>query len=430
MASKMGRVPTKTNEDLVNKSIQQILERATKNGVSNIHIEPNNTFVLVRYRRGSSLYIANKLPKHTAEALVRQLKNLAGLDTQQTQAPQVGEATVHFNHGTYKVVIATLPVLDGERVTIRLRGHVTPRQQLESLGLWGKSLTAVEHALAEDRGLVIVGSRQARAAQITLAGMIQKLYSPTRKRVFIEPDETITSLLHGIKVVYGHNYAQQLKLLSEREYGAIAISNVADHATARQVDNMAKIDKKLLVRLPVNSVARGLILWHQLNGHLSVSQPIVVAQINVMGLCQYCRESYEPSIIEQIQLTEIFKTDDIATMKQLNELERLAEEAGLASNQPLSSSEENVRQLWRAKVNGCEHCDHTGFSGDIGIFEVYKPSDHFRSQLAANESVALLQQTAIKDGMISLKVDALTKALRGLIDFPTLLSISESTQQF
>jgi general secretion pathway protein E len=158
--------------------------------------------------------------------------------------------------------------------------------------------------------------------------------------------------------------------------------------------------------------------------HLApASVSLVVGQNFVRSLCEHCREAYVPSTVEQIQLTKIFHTGNSVTMKRLHELEKAATKAGLGASQPLGSSEKGIHKLWRADPHGCELCDYTGFAADIGIFEVCKPSDHLRKQLADNELVAELQKTAIKDGTISLTVDALIKALRGLIDFSALLSI-------
>ncbi len=170
-------------------------------------------------------------------------------------------------------------------------------------------------------------------------------------------------------------------------------------------------------------------MWQQLHDEPTTIRPSVVAQVNVRELCQYCHESYQPSVIEQIELNEICHTDDENVMKQLHELEALSQKSALGSGNVLSSTQGAVNRLWRADSYGCERCDHTGFGGDIGIFETYKTTDKFYTALLAKKSLPNLQQIAIKEGMISLKVDALVKALRGLIDFRSFLTVASTTDK-
>ncbi len=109
-------------------------------------------------------------------------------------------------------------------------------------------------------------------------------------------------------------------------------------------------------------------------------------------------------------------------MGQISALEKAAKNSGIGDG-PLNSNESEIKNLWRAQLHGCRHCDHTGYSGEIGIFEFCQPGPELQKAVRAGKTVAGLQKQAISDGMVSLRVDALIKALRSQVDLSALLSV-------
>jgi type II secretory ATPase GspE/PulE/Tfp pilus assembly ATPase PilB-like protein len=435
MTSNMGRAQTSTqHEPTIVQGVQQIIERAAKNGVSDVHIEPTGRFVRVRYRRrGGPLYTANKLPKDVAIPLARYIKAAARLDVSQTKAPQIGQYELSIGRQKYDLEVGTLPVLDGERITVKINEKMATKLDLESLGLWGSSLSKVEQVLTQPRGLIVVAGRQGNHVTNTLVAMLQLFDASGIKLGFISNEGTILSTNAKQLTVRSDstlNSTQQLELLLRDNFTVIGINTLIDHPTIKAAVEAVHSKHLIITGITADNAIRGIKLLQQVSRtHLTASTlSLAVGQVFVRRLCEHCREAYEPLAMEQAKLAKIFHIDKASAMKHLHELEKSAVAAGLNSKQPISSNEKSIHKLWRPNLNGCKYCDHTGYMSDIGVFEVCQPSDRLRKQLVGNEPTANLQKTAIiDDGMISLRVDGLIKALRGMIDLPTLLSICATT---
>lgn len=429
----MGRAPTKTNDGAkVERGVEQIIARAAKNDVSDVHIEPGQRFVLVRYRRAGQLYVANKLPKGTASEIARHIKQLAGLDTEQTSAPQSGQYELKAGDNKFVLQVDTLPVLDGEKITIKIVRDSVKAPSLEALGLWGETLKMVEHALAQPHGLILAVGSQAKPRAATISAMLQTLITPKTRVGFIDNDASDLPLnIRQIAVRSGATLpaVRQLQLLTKDGLDAVGISSIKDKKTAKEAVETALSKRLIVTGIAADYAMQGLKSLQQMEGSHSASLAIslVVGQAFARRLCENCREAYEPTLVQREQLATIFHIDRPAAMKRLHELEKLAAQAGLSPDQPLSTSEKTIHLLWRANPDGCEVCDYTGFSAGIGIFEVCAPDDQLRGQMANNKSIQELEASAVRSGMNSLPVDALVKALRGLIDFPTLLNVYATT---
>jgi type IV pilus assembly protein PilB len=160
----------------------------------------------------------------------------------------------------------------------------------------------------------------------------------------------------------------------------------------------------------------------------------VVGQRLVRRLCIDCREDYQPDAAVLAQVANIFHTDDPATMKAIHGLEEQALAGGIGKLNPskinnrstaeLSSTEAGITKLWKAHDGGCETCNHTGYKGRMGIYEALANTTSIQKLIVSNGTSEQIQTQAIQDGMVTMQLDGLIKALRGQTTIEEILRVT------
>ena len=421
----MGRESSSTKAiSLVRDSINHIISSALSSGVKTIHIEPGTNFLLVRFRRGTKLEVVNKLPKANAKEFSSQLKKMANLDSNKTSIPQYGLTKLEIAKKLHEFQVVTLPVIGGEKITIDILGDVSSTDSLDKIGLWGKALSSVGQALATNHGLILITSPGLKPAQDLLGLMLGTLASPTHQLAYFGP--TLGGIPLSVDIENSDNLTQKLNALTLGKYSIVGIGQINSSALASQINDLVIKGQHVMAVLPASTATSALSLWQQMvDGPLSSS--FVINQRTVASLCDNCKQAYAPSVIEEIQLATNFHLDTPRAMKDLHALEASAIKAGLGSETEASTTPKKILKLWRRDPAGCSHCNFSGYGQDIGIFEVLIPSDKIISKLNHKISASELQDIVSSEGQLSLKNDALIKALRGLIDFKTLLEVCSTT---
>jgi type II secretory ATPase GspE/PulE/Tfp pilus assembly ATPase PilB-like protein len=423
-----SNVGTKTRDSTVALGFKQIIERAVRAGATDIHLEPMERVVIVRYRRGGVLYVANKLPKQVALPLARYLKELANLDTDQTSASQTGQTIIKIGRSNYHLTLSTLPLLDGEKITIHIQSETLNVPSLKQLGLWGNTLGRIEFALGLPKGLIVICGLQNLQTSRTLVSLLRVYSSRPIKTALIDENmpplpPTISLFSPSPKSTFSPPH--YLRLLQKRGVEVIGINPVMSKSTARETVSAAKKGCVIVAGVPSTNIAKGLVFLSQLS-----QEPIgigfggvAVGQVVVRGLCPHCRQPYRPTPAEAARLKKAYGLNSPGAMELINRLEAEAFRQGIGSEASLSSSKQGINRLWQAKPHGCKLCDHSGFSGSVGIFEACQLNDTIAGQLINSRSPEMIYQTALDGGMVSLAQDGLVKALRGMIDLPTVFSL-------
>jgi type IV pilus assembly protein PilB len=160
----------------------------------------------------------------------------------------------------------------------------------------------------------------------------------------------------------------------------------------------------------------------------------VIGQRLVRRLCVECREEYTPNEADIKQLATTFHIDDGAAMKRVHELEKEALEDGIGKPNDdrkskggtgeLATTPEKVQKLWRAHDGGCDACNHTGYKGRMGIYEVLGSNTEIQQLIVANSTSEKIQDAAIKDGMVTMQIDGFIKALRGQTSVEEILRVT------
>jgi type II secretory ATPase GspE/PulE/Tfp pilus assembly ATPase PilB-like protein len=422
--------PAETSISQTKKGIQQIISRALKSGATTIHIEPMGQYVVVRYRRGGTLYQATTLPKSTASILARHFKHLAQLDVSQTRTPQSGQFLQHNGRKMCTIQVSTLPVIDGEKLTLTLPSANLVTKSLQGLGLWGDSLSVIQQALTQPTGLILIAGQQQTGSLAVQTAVLQLLAQASLAIAYIGDNEM--PVLAGIKSVKIHpdagwGFNRYLQVLAKQHFDVIGLSTIIDRRTAQTAIAIAEKGPLVMATIHANTAVQGLLYMQRATRQLSsiVLTRAIIGNVFVRGLCSHCREAYMPSTEERQSMQAVFKIETPAIMQRYHDLEQQAFGAGLCPENELSNSDGTVSKLWQAHPLGCKFCDNTGYGPQVGLFEVCQPASALFNALSTQKSLSELQTIAIKAGMISLKIDGFIKTLRGLIDYPTLLKVGE-----
>lgn len=418
----MGRLlgnAGKFTDKQVAETLELLAEHGVKRGASDIHIEPHERFVLVRYRIDGALRGIHKLPRAALGAVMAQLKTKAGLNVQETHMPQEGEYSLSVAGKDIDIRLSTMPVYGGEKAVLHLLEETGAPVDLSSLGFWGDGLSTLKNALANPHGLLVVAGPRHSGVSSTLFSLLKDLNSPLLSVATVEtsskhrlPGINQTHLTGSMSVNEG------LQAALKQDPNIIMIDNVADGPTADTAVHAATTGHMILAGLrAAGSIAAVLRLRHAgVEPFLLVTGlRASVGQRLVRRLCPDCRERYAVGEDELKQLEESFGMTTASACKRLHELEKSVSPAIFGDVKQLNSTPTGITHLWRPSHTGCEACDHTGYKSRTAIVEVLKNTDNLHKALLAKEpmSVAAVQQAVLKDGFVPMELDGLVKALRG-----------------
>lgn len=415
----------------VDATVTSLIKKALNASATDVHIEPREHNVAVRFRLDGWLQEVAKLPLPALTELGRNVKKRAGLDADDSSAPQNGSFQFDAHEPAATVRVATMPTIAGEKIALHLSPQLSESVTLEQLGFWGEMLDQIANAVVEPHGLVVVASPNKVGAGMTLLGIAHLLESPALNIASLEdPIEHQVAGINQTQVnpAAGMNFANGLQALLKQDPNVILVSDMHE-AEALEVALQASLGGHLVLGgLHVRDAAHGVA--HLLHMH---AQPFLVAsalklslgQRFVRRLCTRCRQPFAPDTAERKDLQRLLRAGGIGSVKKLHELEQAAAQAGVGGeDDSLSTSEAGITRLWRAHPDGCPHCRFSGYQGRLGICEVLPNSDRARQLIADKAPTAALQQLAIAEGMVPLPCDGLVKALRGLTSLEEILPLA------
>ena len=419
------------------QTVNLIIEYAIRSSASDIHIEPREGHVIVRYRVDGVLREANKLPKRVHSALISRIKILANLKIDERRAPQDGRFKIQVGASTYALRVSTLPISEGEKVVMRILDESGKPVTLEELGYWGPSFDVISKAIEQPHGMVLVTGPTGSGKSTSLFSILSQLNKPSVNISTIEdPVEYKIPGANQTQVNPKANmtFAAGLRALLRQDPNIIMVGEIRDSETAGLGVQAALTGHLVFATLHTNNAATCLprLLDMSIEPFLIASTVrAVVGQRLVRRLCVSCRESVKPDATELKKINDIFKTKDSSIMKQINELEKQALDGGVgkpsdknSDTAELSTSESSVKRIWRAKDGGCDSCGGIGYKGRVGIYEVLNNSQAIEKLIVANATSDDIQEQAIKDGMITMQLDGFIKALRGQTSIEEILRVT------
>ncbi len=422
------------------QTVNMLIEYAVASGASDIHIEPRENHVLIRYRVDGVLRETNKLPKNVLAALISRIKILANLKIDEHRAPQDGRFKIAVGDQVYALRVSTLPIMDGEKVVMRILNESSKALTLEELGYWGYSLETVNRAITQPYGMILVTGPTGSGKSTSLFSILNKLSQPAVNISTVEdPVEYRVSGANQTQVnpVAGMTFVNGLRALLRQDPNIIMVGEIRDGETANLAVQAALTGHLVFSTLHTNNAATSLprLLDMEVEPFLIASTVrAVIGQRLVRRLCVDCRQTVTPDETTLKQLATIFHVDDPATMQHIHQLETAALQAGVGKTNEsqknavdtsqLSTTDTAVTKLWKAHDGGCESCGHSGYKGRMGIYEVLETTEAIQKLIVGNATSENIQSQAIKDGMVTMQLDGFIKALRGQTSVEEILRVT------
>lgn len=422
------------------QTVNLIIDYGVRNGASDVHIEPRENFVVVRYRVDGILREVNKLPRKVLGALVSRIKILSNLKIDEHRAPQDGRFKIVVSNHVYALRVSTLPIVDGEKVVMRILDESSRPATLEELGYWGYSLKAVQQAIVQPHGMVLVTGPTGSGKSTSLFSVLSMLNNPGVNISTVEdPVEyrVVGANQTQVNPLAGMTFSSGLRALLRQDPNIIMVGEIRDSETADLAVQAALTGHLVFSTLHTNNAATCLPRLLDMNIEpflIASTVRIVIGQRLVRLLCSDCREDYTPDAARITEINKVFELKDTDTMRQLNELEKSALEAGIGATNPsrtnkrdpakLSTSQNSITRLWKAHEDGCDNCNHTGYRGRMGIYEVLRNTDAIQQLIVTNSTSEKLQNQAMDDGMLTMQIDGLVKALRGQTSIEEIMRVT------
>ncbi|HVS58654.1 MAG TPA: GspE/PulE family protein [Candidatus Saccharimonadales bacterium] len=420
------------------QTVNLIIEYGIKAGASDIHIEPREDFVLVRYRIDGMLREANKLPRKVLGSLVSRIKILSNLKIDEHRAPQDGRFKIQAGGNVYALRVSTLPIVDGEKVVMRILNESSKAAAFEELGFWGEALKTLQHAIVQPHGMVLVTGPTGSGKSTTLFSVLSMLNTPGVNISTVEdPVEYRIPGVNQTQVnpVAGMTFQNGLRALLRQDPNIIMVGEIRDGETAELGVQAALTGHLVFSTLHTNNAATCLprLLDMGVEPFLIASTiRAVIGQRLVRRLCPDCRESFSPDDATLKKLSEAFHLDESGAMAHVHQLDQEALEGGIGKSSKakskedveLGTTESSIKTLWKAHEDGCNSCGHSGYKGRIGVYEVLSNNENIQKLIMSDGTSEALQESAIKDGMVTMQMDGFIKALRGQTTIEEILRVT------
>lgn len=412
------------------QTVNLLLEYAIRSQASDIHIEPREEYVQIRYRIDGVLREVNQLPRNVLGALVSRIKILSNLKIDERRVPQDGRFKIKVAGKQYALRVSTLPIADGEKVVMRILDESNQAVSLTDLGYWGHSLSIITEAIAEPNGMVLITGPTGSGKSTSLFSVLTMLNRPDVNISTIE--DPVEYKIPGVNqtqtnVKAGMTFANGLRALLRQDPNIIMVGEIRDGETANLGVQAALTGHLVFSTLHTNNAATCLprLLDMGIEPFLIASTvKAVVGQRLVRRLCMVCRQQYTPDQPEIEEMVHLFNLKEGQTFADIHRLEKQAADQSVGGETPLGTDERTVLHLWKANPEGCDECNHTGYKGRIGIYEVLGVSVPVQKMIVSNATSNQIQDQAISEGMTTMQTDGLIKSLRGNTTLEEVLRVT------
>ncbi|MDY6914509.1 MAG: ATPase, T2SS/T4P/T4SS family [Planctomycetota bacterium] len=367
------------------KLVNYLVYNAVREGASDIHIEPDDNNLRVRYRVDGAMYEKLNPPIKMLPAIASRIKIMAGLDISERRLPQDGGIHVLMDNRPIDLRISTLATQFGEKIVIRIIDNRNILVNLEKLGFDYETLKQWQKVVALPNGIVLVTGPTGSGKSTTLYSVLKELCNDAVNICTVE--DPIEFNLAGVNQFQvneriGFKFATTLRSLLRQDPDIIMVGEIRDDETAKIGVQAALAGHLVLSTLHTNDAPGAVTRLVNLGVEpylVSASLVGVLAQRLVRKICTNCKEPYDPP----------------ANVRHA--VERSAGE---------------VETFYHGA--GCPKCRKTGFSGRIGIFELFVPDDAMRDQITRSPGVVKLRALAVEAGMVTLRSDGMAKVKAGI----------------
>jgi len=386
--------------------VDTILEYAIFEEASDIHIEPIEKEVIVRYRIDGVLRDAMTLPKQIHSGIVARIKILSNLKLDEHRLPQDGRFKIKTKEYNVSFRVSIIPIFDGEKIVLRLLDESSQILTLEQLGLLPRALKAIKHNLQKPQGMILVTGPTGSGKTTTLYTMMNMLNNPKVNIATIEdPVEYRMLRINQTQVNprIGLTFAQGLRALLRQDPNIIMIGEIRDNETAEIGIHSSMTGHLVLSTLHTNDAIGAIPRLEEMKIPpflIASTVNIIIAQRLVRKICIHCIESYR---LTNKNIKQLETQLDFKTLLEILELEGTIESA----KSPVSS-------LLFYRGHGCKECNHEGYKGRIGIYEILEISKEMTELIINQASLEEIKKQAIKQGTLTMVQDGFIKAKSGI----------------
>lgn len=418
----------------VARIINMLLEFAVKLRASDIHIEPLDKRLRVRFRINGVLVDKITMPMTVHPAVVSRIKILSKLKIDEKRIPQDGRFLIKIKDKEVDLRVSTLPTIYGEKVVIRLLEQTGGVQKLETTGLRGSAFKTYVDALNITSGIILITGPTGSGKTLTLASSLSRINREGINIITLENPVEIR--IEGVSQVQispdaGLTFSSGLRSILRQDPDVLMVGEIRDEETANLAVQASLTGHLVFSTLHTNSAAGALprLLDMHIEPYLIASTiNLVVAQRLPRKICRHCVESYiaSPEVVRDIYkiLDNLREIDVVEHSKKYCLLEKEGKPCKHREIEKDEIPDKDQLVLFRGK--GCEKCDNTGYNGRIGIFEVLKVTEKIGKLIMEARPAIVIENQAREDGMITMLQDGYLKALEGITTIEEVLRVSRT----
>ncbi len=387
-----------SSDQHIKSAVNHLFQYALEQRASDIHVEPKRNTCLIRYRIDGVLHTIYKLPKAVHAAVTSRIKALARLDIAEKRRPQDGRIKIGRQGGKEaELRVSTIPVAFGEKTVMRILDPDIIFQDLDGLGFSKRDRVVYNSFMTSPHGIVLVTGPTGSGKSTTLYSTLKKISSPEINIVTVEdPVEMVYEEFNQIAVQaqIDVTFSTILRNILRQDPDIIMIGEIRDLDTATHAVQAALTGHLVFSTLHTNDAVSTIIRLEDLGLEpflIGSTMLGALAQRLVRKICIHCIESYEEEVVN---------------------LQKMG----------FPVAGQGKIELQRGK--GCKECRGTGYSGRLGIFEIFPMSDKIKKLVMEKATDAALRQVAVREGMTTLREDAWQKVRNGLTTVEEALRVT------
>ncbi len=414
--NQLDKSKTKAEDLPIVKIVDTFLEYAIFEGASDIHIEPEEKDLVVRYRIDGVLRDVMTLPKETQAGVVARIKVLANLKLDEHRLPQDGRFKIETDEAKVAFRVSVIPVFDGEKVVMRLLDESKQIISLEQLGFLKQPLEVLKRQIKKPNGIILVTGPTGSGKTTTLYTILNSLNTPKVNIVTVEdPIEYRMPRVNQSQVnpKIGYTFASGLRAILRQDPNIVMVGEIRDKETAEIASHAAMTGHLVLSTLHTNDAPGALPRLTEMgvaNFLVASTTNLIIAQRLVRKICPHCIKSYTLTKKEVEDLGKQFNLKDITSF--LIKQGEIEEGVG-------------VEEINFFRGKGCVKCGQKGYRGRLGIFEVLEVTDEMAEAILENKSKEEMYKLAMEQGMINMAQDGFIKAKRGVTTLEEVLRVTK-----
>jgi type II secretory ATPase GspE/PulE/Tfp pilus assembly ATPase PilB-like protein len=402
------------------KIVDTLIKHAVLQLASDIHIEPAEKEVRVRYRIDGILHDAMTLPVEVHSGIVARVKVLSNLKLDEHRVPQDGRFKIEEDNKKISFRVSILPVFKSEKIVMRILDESSKGLTLEKIGFWGESLEKVHRAIKKPNGIILVTGPTGSGKTTTLYTVLDILNTPEVNISTIEdPIEYRMVKVNQTQVQpkVGMTFASGLRALLRQDPDIIMVGEIRDLETMQIAVNASMTGHLVLSTLHTNSAAASISRMVDMKAEpflIASTVSVIIAQRLVRKVCPDCKKKYK---LEPKQITELEKNINFSNI--LSEIKSF-DSKELKEIQSIN----DVSEAFFYKGEGCEHCGGAGYKGRVGIFEVLEVSEAVQKAISQNATAKEIETIAKDEKMHTMVTDGIIKTLLGETTLEEVLRVT------